>query len=892
MNIRRPNPEELLGAVERLRTDRKRGRLKVFLGMCPGVGKTYSMLRAAREQQLRTGHVVIGVVETHGRRETQVLLEGIKVLSKITVNYKDTSQFEMDLDLILKERPQLVLVDELAHTNIPGLRHIKRYQDVEEILAAGIDVYTTVNIQHIESRNDQVAQITGVSVKETVPDSFFELADEIEVIDLSPNELLRRLNEGKVYLGERAELAAKNFFKEEYLTALRELALRFVAERVDRSLQDQMLVKGIEGPWNINERLLVAVSHSPYSSRLIREARRKAYTLDAPWIALYVDLGNVLSTEDQLMLQKNLNLARELGAEVISMIDLSLEHAIQTISQDKNVTQIILGRPDRRFFRDLLARGTFLDQLVRTTSTIDIHIVRAERPPKYRGFNIRWPTFHTKFVAYYNTAWFIAAVSVLCFVLLPTTGYPALGSVFLFAILIVASVAQPGPIFFAAILCSLIWNFFFIPPQFTFVINSWADTFMVLSFFLVAVVGGLLTARIKKQEGLLQKREQRARSLYEFAKNLSEATNETQILDAMKLTVDRQFGGKSLTLLAVPKTRSLQALPTSVLSSNDFAVAVWTFEHGKPAGWSTQTLSAAKCLCIPLRGNSEHIGVFVLYPNNKEKSLSPEQENFVYTVFSQASIAIERLRFSEAAQATKLYEASEKLHHTLINSVSHELRTPLTTIIGTSTALKEKNIFDDESARMALTDELVKSARRLDRVVENLLDMSRLESGTLTLKKEWFETKDLFDSVKSDLSEELGSRSLITLGNIETLIEGNFRLLQHALSNLVQNAIKYSPANTAVEIEVSSRSESVCVSVKDHGSGIPSGAELSLFEKFYRLPGTPAGGLGLGLSIVKSIVELHGGQIYARNRDGENGAIFEWELPMTQTPQILKELIG
>ncbi|MGZ3723405.1 MAG: DUF4118 domain-containing protein, partial [Bdellovibrionales bacterium] len=686
----RPDPQTLLRAIQKMDEKKGRGHLRVFLGMCPGVGKTFAMLKSAKEQEKRGVDVAIGIVETHGRTETTELAAGFRSFPRKVLNYKGTSLQEMDLDQILKDPPQLVLVDELAHTNAPGSRHTKRYQDVQEILANGIDVYTTINIQHIESRNDQVAQITEIQVKETVPDSLLESADQIEVIDLSPSELLLRLKEGKVYLGDRAANAAQNFFKEEKLTALRELALRFTAEKVDQDLHDQMTMKGIEGPWNTNERILVAVSYSPYSGRLIRAARRMAYNLEAPWIALYVDTGENLPPADQEMLKKNLALARELGAEVITMADNDLNNAIQKISREKNVTQIIMGRPDKRFFKDLLARGTLLDQLVTTTSKIDVHVIRAERQPRYRGFRLRWPYIKSGFFPYYNTAWFLAGVTFLCYMLLPYVGYKAIGPIFLVSILAVASLGGRGPILFAAVVSALVWDFFFIPPQFTFTINASEDVMMVFSFMAAAVLGGFLTSRIRRQEEVLQVREERARELYELGKGLSEAKTMREITGVLVSKIENQFRGRVRILLADNKGNLEQPQGEPAMSENEYAVASWAFENGKSAGWSTQTLAGANCLCLPMRGNAGILGVIALFPGLKQGELSIEQESFFSTMITQVSLALERLRFSEEAHSAKLYETSERLHQTLLNSISHEMRTPLTVIIGSATLLADK----------------------------------------------------------------------------------------------------------------------------------------------------------------------------------------------------------
>lgn len=888
----RRNPESLLKVIEQERSNASRGRLRIFLGMCPGVGKTYAMLKAAKEQLQRGVNAAVGVVETHGRKETEELLAGLSIYPKKELIYKETKLLELDLDSILKEKPDLVLVDELAHTNAPGSRHEKRYQDVEEMLENGIDVYTTVNIQHIESRNDQVAQITGVHVRETVPDSFLEKATQIEVIDLSPKELLQRLKEGKVYLGDRAQAAADNFFQEEHLTALRELALRFTAEKVDQDLKSQMTMKGIEGPWNTNERLLVAISYSPYSNRLIRATRRMAYNLEAPWIALYVDTGATLSKEDKETLQKNISLARELGAEVVTIADLDLSHAIQKICIEKNVTQIVMGRPDRRFFSDILTGGTLLDQLVRETSKIDVHVIRAQRKPKYRGLYLKWPTIKSGLLPYYNTAWFMAAVSFVNYGLLPYMGYRALGSIFLLSILVVATLTTFGPILFAAIVSGVVWNFFFIPPTFTFAISATEDIMMLISFFLTAVAGGFLTSRIRRQEEILENREAHSRILYEFVKELSNSKDLSLMLRVTTDAVERIFGG-NCTIFPTAKDGKLSwsKYGKYPISDKEIAVAHWVFENKKPAGWSTQTLSGSRVLCLPMMGNDGIVGVLAFIPGREYRHFSIGRENLLQTIISHASVAMERFLFSEAAQNAKLLEASELLHQTLLNSVSHELRTPITALIGTSTALKDERTFSDEKAREALTDELIHSAHRLDRVVENLLDISRLQKGTLQLKNEWFDIGDLATEVKSNLRDELVDRTVNLVKDESILIEGDFKLLSHALNQLVLNAARYSDPSAKIEIEMNATADKATIKVTDEGKGIPEGSESQIFEKFYRLPGTPTGGLGLGLTIASNIVSLHGGTLTARNRSDRTGSIFEITLPMKVAPQELQEAL-
>jgi len=890
MEEKRPNPQQLLEAVTKMEAERLRGKLRVFIGMAPGVGKTYAMLKAAREELKRGIRVMVGVVETHGRKETQELLPGLEVISRRKFLYKGTEVLEMDLDAILAQAPNLVLVDEMAHTNAPGSRHAKRYQDIEELLASGIDVFSTVNIQHIESRKDAVAQITGIAVKETVPDSALDGADQIIVIDLSPAELLYRLKEGKVYLGERAQWAAENFFKEERLTALRELALRFTADKVDQDLQTQMTIKGIKGPWTTQERLLVAISHSPYSGRLIRATRRMADALESPWIALNVETAKTLSAQDLEMLQKNLALAGELGAEVITVADVNLLQAIQQIANDKKVTQVVMGRPDRRVFRDLFSGGTVLDQLVRATSHVDVHVIRTERPTRHAAISFHWLKFKTGFFPYYFTSWFLAGVSGICYGLLPLLGYRALGGIFLLFILVVSGVTTQGPIFFAALVSAFIWNFFFIPPRFTLVVGAWEDRMMLLSFFVTAIVGGLLTSRIRRQEEILRGREQRAQNLYELSKGLSEGRELNQIVAILTSTIEKQFGGQAIALLEDERGH-LENLHDHDVSPKDLAVARWVFEHGKSAGWSTQTLSASSCLCLALKGNSGVVGVLIFHPLSRQKFLNREQTTFLDSVLTQAAVAIERYQFSAQAEASKVYEVSERLHQTLLNSISHELRTPITSLVGISSALKDPKTFADENVRASLISDLIQESQRLNRSVENLLDISRLENGFLQLKKEWFEIGDLIRETEKNLSGELKGRVVTVQGDESVVLEGDFRLLEHAFANILINGIRHSPPQSPLAVTIVPQGSFLRILIEDHGKGLQPGTEGLLFEKFFRANNSATGGLGLGLSIVKSVIELHGGKVQARNRDDGPGSIFMCDLPIHPVPEALRETL-
>jgi two-component system, OmpR family, sensor histidine kinase KdpD len=816
------------------------------------------------------------------------LLEGFKQIPLKEIRYRETIILEMDLDSILERRPQLVLVDELAHSNAPGSRHNKRYQDVEEILSSGIDVYTTLNVQHIESRSDLVYQITGIAVQEKVPDSFLELADQMELIDISPEVLLSRLSDGKVYLGEQAEKAAENFFKIENIIALRELALRFTAEKVDEQLRSQMILKQISGVWNTNERLLVAISHSAYSARLIRAARRMAYNLEAPWIALYVETGEDLTDEEQRRLRRNLHLAKELGAELIHTRDRTIVGAIKRVAREKNVTQIVIGRPDKRFLRDFIAQGTILEQLARETGEIDIHVIRQDRTPKSRRSLFRVPQLKTGFFPYWYVLWFLITVSFGSYALLPWIGYRSMGFVFLFAVLVVGIISTLGPILFAAVFCAIIWNYFFIPPQFTFAIKEPEDLMNLVAFFVVAFVAGFLASRIKRQEIDLVERAHRSAILYEFSRRLAEAKSIQEIANRANEGVEQVFNFDSVILMK-KAPGVLSEAPANVsfrtIEGKEFALATWSLQNRKRAGWSTETLNSSSCLSVPLEGRSGMIGVLLLWPR-KMSPLSLDQENLLETLASNLAIGLERELFEAKAKDTEILESSERLHQALLSSVSHELRTPLTAIIGNATALKDNKTSKDEKGRKIIIDDLIDSSERLNRVVENLLDMSRISSGALKVKEELFEIGDFVDSTLSR-SRSLFKKHRLELKSAreEMFVKGDDRLLEHVLINLLANAAAYSPEGSLIQVIVERVDTKARISVIDEGRGLEESDLEKIFERFYRAAGTPTGGTGLGLSIAKSLVEAQRGEITANNRADRSGCIFQIKFPLANFPK-------
>ena len=894
-NENRPNPDDMLLAISREQLKDTGGKLRVFLGMSAGVGKTYAMLKAAHQKLKEGVDVVVAVVETHGRPETLALLDGLDILPRRQITYRNTQMEEMDLDAVLERNPKIVVVDELAHTNVHGSRHEKRYQDVLELLDAGIDVYTALNVQHLESRKDSVEAITGIPIRETVPDSILERASLVELVDIAPTELLKRLREGKVYLGEKAAHAENNFFKEDKLTALREIALRMTAERVDQDLQRFISVRQNQSPWQTNERLLVAISHSPYSERLIRATRRLAYNLEAPWIAVHVDTGVKLNDEDQAQLVKNLNLARELKAEVITTTEVEASAAIRRISRQRNVTQVIVGRPSRRWLRDIFYGGSLLDRLVRESAEVDIHVIRQDKVSEYRP---AWWREIYKYrtgsppIQYWFVFCFIASIVFFSSFIDHLIGYHAVGFIFLLAVLVTGIFASLGPVIFGSVLTALSWNFFFIPPKMTFAISSLDDFLMCVAFLLVSAITGFLTNRIRFHEKLMREREERTNVLYEILQLISNSENKSEFLAKVTVRVGEILKADCGVILksAAGGLRFDEVNPYSVpLNEKDQAVARWCYENEKSAGWSTDTLAQARSLFIPLKGQSETVGIFVFQPQKKFRKLDLEQENLLFSIARQLGTAIERHLLTQKIVESQRLEDSENLHQTLLNSISHEMRTPLTAILSAASTLENGELQNKEVREIGKN--LLDAGERLNRVIENLLDMSRLNSGILALNLEWHDFNDLLSVTAKKLEKSLlGHHLEIQFADEVPLLRIDFRLMEHALSNLILNAALYSPAGTKIEIKLRRQNDKFSILIEDEGPGIPKESIASIFDKFYRVPGSPPGGTGLGLSIVKSIVELHRGHIEVENIE-PHGARFRIELPMEAKPEFPTEFV-
>lgn len=891
----RPNPDALLAAIQKDESRAKRGKLKVFLGMAAGVGKTYAMLRAAQRALKEGRDVIVGYVETHGRKETEALVTGLPVLPRRKIEYRGVALEEMDLDSLLARRPQLAIVDELPHTNVPGSRHAKRYQDIIELLDAGIDVYTTMNVQHAESRVDTVRQITGSTVHETVPDSLLDFA-EMELIDLPPEELLRRLDEGKVYWPERAEVAMMNFFRAGNLNALREMALRLAADHVGQDVHEYLQAMQISGPWKSGHRLLVAVSASPYSLQMIRWTRRRADNLDCPWIALYVEQPKPLSPGDQDQLTRNLALARELRADVVTTADGDVAGGILRVARQQNITQIVVGKPGAHDFFAWLRGGALLRRLVRDSGHIELHVVRPEaagaapprRPWRFDSQSSPWQYAFGLGVAAACTG--LNALFAAHHLIQPQ----GLGVFYLLSVAVAALLTGRGPAVAAAAACGLAWDYFFLPPTLTLYLTQIEDVIMIAAFFVVALILGHLVTRLRWQERAERRREERSTALYLLTRELSDAADAGDLAARLVRQIANAFKAKSALLLP-DASGALEQVPhpagTSAISEKEQSVAAWALRFGKTAGRFTDSLPSAAAIYVPMMTKRGPLGVLAVeWAGENQPTL--EQRDLLDAFARQAALVLDRIKLGAEAESARLVAESEKLTKSLLNSISHELRTPIAAITTASSALAASPVIGAASLERSLTGEIHEGATRLNRLVGNLLDMTRLESGQVKPRLEWCDVADLVNVALRRNERELARHDVrVRLAKPLPLVRMDFILMEQALNNLLLNAALYTPPGTVVEVSAEASPTELRIVVADHGPGVLEKSLPQLFGKFYRAPGAPAGGTGLGLSIVKGFVEAHGGRVSAQNRP-QGGAEFTITLPVEPAPQAVLENEG
>ncbi len=891
MEKQRPDPDLLIDHMRSEAERSREGKLKIFFGAAPGVGKTYAMLASAQQKRAEGVDVVAGLVETHERKETEELLAGLEVIPRRPVEYRGTTLNEFDIDAALSRKPALILVDELAHTNIPGSRHKNRWQDIYELLGAGISVYTTVNVQHIESLNDVVAQITGINVHETIPDFLLDRADEIELIDLPPEELLQRLKEGKVYVAEIAERARKNFFRKGNLLALRELALRRTAERVDAQMQDYRSIKGVKEVWPAAERIMVCIGANPRSIRLVRAAKRMAAGLRADWISVYIEAPTAVkpSESDLRQLSDHMRLAESLGAETVTLSGHKASEEILNYARTRNVTKIIIGKPTHPRWRDKIF-GSLLDEVVRGSGDIDVYVISGDTGQAAPKLAIKPIPRKSDMREWLLSLGIVAACTGIDELMFPYFSLVDLAMVYLLGIMIVASRTGKGPSLLATMFSVASFDFFFIPPYHTFAVSDVKYFVSFVVMFIVASVISRLTLRIREQANAARLRERRTAALYNLSKELVHEQEVKTLSSIAEKHISEVFPSKVVILMPDEKgnlTVPITSEETFVLDQSELGVAQWTFDHRRQAGLGTDTVPGAKALYLPLVTSSRTVGVLGILPGSSTEMFDTEQMHILESFTNQTAIALERALLTEEAQNALLKAETETLRNTLLSSVSHDLRTPLAAITGASSTLLQPNITLDKHSKKELIKTIYEEAEHLNEIIRNVLDMTRLESGAIVIKKEWQSIEEIIGVVLNRFSEKLKEHPIsINLSVNLPLVPFDALLIEQVLTNLLDNAIKYTPKETPLDLSATLKGDGLLLELADRGPGIPHGEEKRIFDKFVR--GSRArGGIGLGLTICQAIITAHGGDIWAENRPG-GGTVFRFTLPITGKPKLLE----
>jgi two-component system, OmpR family, sensor histidine kinase KdpD len=896
MNDERPDPELLLGRLQRQEELDKRAKLKIFFGAAAGVGKTFAMLEEAHERRRAGADVVVGVVETHGRAETAALLDGLEILPPRQVEYRDTALPEFDLDRALARRPALLLLDELAHTNVPGSRHAKRWQDVEELLAAGIHVATTLNVQHVESLYDIVAQITGVTMRETVPDSILDRADEIELVDLPPDDLLQRMREGKVYLPAQAGWAMDHFFKKGNLIALRELALRQTAERVDAQMESYREAEGIASGWPVRGRILVCIGAPEGAPRLVRAARRMAVGLRAEWLVVHVERpgeGRSPQTRDHLI--DVMGFAEELGAETAILSGHRISDEILAYARARNASRIVVGKPTQPRWKEVVF-GSLVNALVHESGDMEVHVIsagpdetaaRAVVPPS--------PERRVGVPAYLRMLVTVIVCTLLAWLVRAHFDLSNLIMIYLLGVTWVAGREGRGPAIAASVLSVAAFDFFFVPPHLTFAVS---DTQYLITFgvmLLVAVVISTMASRLRDQAASARQRERRAASLYRLSRQLASLRDPARLPEVAVSHFEDVFEARALILLPDAHGRvSVSAGDPELLGAgqHERGVAQWVFDHGQPAGLGTATLPASQGLYLPLRASHGVLGVLGIRPQHLRRLQAPDAYHLLEAFASQAAIALERGQLATDAEKSRVETSREQLRNALLSSVSHDLRTPLAVITGAASSLLSEDTTPGPDERRELLRTVAEESARLHRLIANLLEMTRLEAGALRVNHAWHPLEEIVGAALHRLGPALAGREVRTsLAADLPLVPLDDVLIEQVLFNLIENAIKYAPPGTPIEVQARRLGDAVEVEIADHGPGLPAGEETRVFEKFHRLtePGSP-GGVGLGLAICRGIVEAHGGTITASNR-ATGGASFRFTLPIEgEAPSVEAEV--
>lgn len=885
MDDSRPNPDALLEQVAAAESAARRGKLKIFFGYAAGVGKTYAMLQAAQRERAAGVDVVVGYVEPHGRAETEALLEGLEQLPPLRIPYRGVELLEFNLDAALARRPKLILVDELAHTNAEGCRHAKRWQDVQELLEAGIDVLSTLNVQHIESLNDVIAQVTGVVVHERLPDSVVEQADDLELVDITPELLVDRLKAGKVYIPAQAERAIRHFFQKANLVALRELSFRQAAARLHKEVDWQRRLRADNAPWATSDRVLVCIGPSPTTVRVIRTAKRLATALDAEWVAVSVDTGRPGSDSPEVRerIANHLRLVDQLGGDTHTLVGSDVSGTILDWARRQNVTKIVVGKTAENWWRRHV-RGSVVDRLLRDCGDIDVYVIHGDREvePAKRRPSSRPRTPWTNYVP-------TAVVVVTCTLIgwlfhVLTLAEANIVMQYLLGVALVAARFGRGPALAAAFASVLLFDFFFVPPYLTFAVS---DTEYVITFLIMLVIGFListLTARLQAQVRAAAVREHRTAALYRLTRSLSQISGTDFLVHLAGQQLTEIFHGDVVIYLnessgkVTPRFGAASEIAKHAVNP---LVAHWVSEHAQAAGAGTETLPNATALFVPLNGSQRTLGALGVRCDDLIQYRDPEQYRLLETCAGVIAQALERDQIALEAHEAKMQTEAERLRNSLLSAVSHDLRTPLAAIAGASSTLVAEQESLPLETRKELAESIFAETDRLNRLVANLLDMTRLEGGVMTVNKEWQSLEEIIGVVLRRLAGRLAEHSVKTALPVDLpLVPCDDVLIQQVLMNLLENAVKYSPPGSAIEISAYAAGRNVIVAVADEGRGITPGDEQRVFDKFYRVdPGGTPGGVGLGLAICRGILELHGGRIWAENRPTGQGAIFRFSLP-------------
>lgn len=870
----RPNPEELLKAIKAEQSLTGKGELKIFLGMAAGVGKTYAMLSEARTLQREGVDVLIGIVETHGRQETASMIADLPSIPEKRILYRGLEFRELDIEEILKRKPKVVLVDELAHSNVPGSKHSKRWQDVLDILDAGIDVLTTLNVQHIESLNDVVASITEISIRETVPDSIIERASSIHLVDLTPKGLLERLREGKVYTGNQSQIAIEHFFQQDTLTALREVVLRYAADKVDRDLRQMISTDERATEWKTRDKIVVGVTGHPFSQKLIRIARKLAFNIDAPWIALHVNDGSALSESEANTLEKNLAMARDLGAEVVSVNDPDIVSAFKKVIKQRGITQVILGVERSKQILGLFSRQTLYDRLLEESAEVDIHTIKKESDSDKERSSLLSAFSKDNFVSYVLITVPILLLTLFNFFLIPSIHYRVTGSIFLVGILGLSLVFKKGPVIYASILFAFLWVLLFVPPVYTLYINETSDFVLLALYFVTGLTSGILIDRAREHREMLTKTQESTQILYEIVKQIANSPNTEESLkflrERLPIIID---GDYDFLIDKGAKTLSLNNHPL-LSDDKDKNAALWAFENGKEAGWGTDTLPSAKNLFLPLKAFHNIVGLMVYHPHTNKK-ISLEEKTFLYTVCQQLANDLERKITQEKAKQNEYYVKMEEIQKKIFDQFIEAFQLPLEQSKEALSSLKKQ--IHEEYKEMGI---LETSHEIIKQILENITTIIQINEGMLPLKTVDINVETLLRECCATLETPALEHQLnLKIEKDLPLVPCDEYLLEVLICNLILNAVKHSPPGTSIDIEAKIEDKYFVLSVSDKGKGITDAALETLYQKFTRLSEELTSGIGFSLSVAKTIAEIHNGKLIAENNP-DGGGKFTLYLPL------------